>query len=167
MSVSEKHPPPCLTDYSYAEFCLPERRRHRAETPELRTGRKRCIDDERSSMSSDSEDLSDLEHQFGTDESSDDVTEASSLLPLVIPEKIRALATVFTDMIVPRVKRWIRSAHYITPPDYRIPLSKRPRTSNDQTSPIFVESHDPDSSTILVLPVDGYFRLACPFFVRD
>lgn len=55
-------------------------------------------------MLSDLEDLSDLEYQFGIDESSDDVIEVGLLLFLVIFEKIRVFVMVFMDMIVFRVK---------------------------------------------------------------
>jgi hypothetical protein len=101
------------------------------------------------------------------DDSSDDSIEESPLSNPVILRKTKGLATIIADWAARQVHEWINSARYITPPDYRIPISKRPRTENNAPSQIFIELQNSNSSTISVLPIDGYFPLACPFFVLD
>lgn len=154
-------------NHPQVEVSLPHRGKKSLQKSKQSIRRKRCRDDSSTSTSSESEELSDLSQYSAIDDSTDDSIEESPSSDSVILRQSKALTTTLVDWAVPRVHEWISSARYITPPDYRIPISKRARTANDAPSQIFIELQDRNSSNISVLPIDGYFHLACPFFVLD
>jgi len=63
--------------------------------------------------------------------------------------------------------QWKRSARYIPLPEYRLKGNKRTvRQRKQRRFDMFIETNDlSNPSLILILHVDGFYRLACPFFV--
>ncbi|KAK4174879.1 hypothetical protein QBC36DRAFT_33186 [Triangularia setosa] len=118
--------------------------------------------------STDSEETTDLENALDSDWDSDSSEETMPSQPQ--PSKdLENFARQLADQIFPALSHYITSAHYICPPTYRIRPQKRSKTSNGPSSrSILMETQDPnDASTILILRIDGYFPLACPFNISD
>lgn len=113
----------------------------------------------------DSEEASSLEDALDSDQDTDSGEDMTPPQPTLSDQTKRA-ARRLADQVLPEFSRWMVSARYIQPPEHRIPPRKRSRGSNPKPPSILIETQDPaDPSTILILRVDGYFRLACPFFV--
>jgi len=140
---------------------LPLRHRDRhGESLLSPAGKKRCrpeTDDDCSTT--DFEGVSDREDFLETSQDSD--SSDGAILPNH-SENMRRFALQCANRISPQLLRWMGSARYIKPPEHRIPPRKRTKRS------IFMETEDPNEpSTILILLINGYFRLSCPFFIAD
>lgn len=132
----------------------------------LPTGRKRHrFESDDDPSATDTEGSSDSEEGPKADIDGDWCRVSQTLPPKNTQELSRRLA----DQIFPLLHRWMDTARYTRPPDYRIKPRKRSKKSSSGTSPsILIESEDPaDPSNILISGVDGYFRIACPFSVQD
>ncbi|VUC32930.1 unnamed protein product [Clonostachys rosea] len=81
--------------------------------------------------------------------------------------------SVRTDLLqeaVPQIKEHTKRTRYVSPPDDRLPPQHRYKQANAQArGQMFYEQiQDPlDPSTILVRKADGYFHLACPFYISN
>src|SRR3569833_502724 len=157
---------------------LPLRGRHEYSTlssSPTGPGLKRCrADDEDDFSTTDSdEESSDLEDAIlESDEDSSDSLDDTAVPPR--PEQppseaVKGLAHRVVDWALPALARWKASARYIRPPEHRVSPRKRSRRSAKQPRrSVFIETQDPsDPSTILILRVDGYYRLACPIIAWD
>lgn len=131
-------------------------------------GRKRCRSESDDALSAtDSEEGSSLEEALKNDLDSDC---SGNTMPLQqgLSEDFKRVIHLLVDWIFPTLSQWADSACYIHPPEYRIPPRKRSRGLNGRSRSIFIETEDSDDpSTILILRIDGYFHLACPYFVSD
>jgi len=125
-----------------------------------------------------SDEESDLDSDFGSDSStnSDIGFQIDSGVPrenfnsyaLELGHDFRAAREGLVLSVDERLQRWKVSARYMVPPEYRIPPRKRARTCENKPRSIYLETEDPDDpSLVLIQPFDGYFHLACPFYVSD
>ncbi len=64
-------------------------------------------------------------------------------------------------------QKWKVGVRYIAPPEHRIPPRKRVRALESEPR-ILLETEDPDDPGLAVLQrIDGYFHLACPFYIAN
>ncbi|KAM7188551.1 hypothetical protein V8F33_010594 [Rhypophila sp. PSN 637] len=79
-------------------------------------------------------------------------------------QQYASLRRDLVEFIYPLFVIWMASVRYIIPPEHRL---KRPKKRTKRTR-MFIEETDPnDSSTILISPFDGYYHLACPFYLSN
>ncbi|KAK4201043.1 hypothetical protein QBC40DRAFT_279027 [Triangularia verruculosa] len=126
-----------------------------------------AIDNLSPSDSEESYDLEDaIKSSWDSDSSEDTALSRHRLSRELENTYLQDLMHQLADRAFPALSQWITAARYIVPPAFRISSPKRSRSSSDRS--ILMETSDPnDPSTILILRVDGYFPLACPFAVFD
>lgn len=87
-----------------------------------------------------------------------DILEADNALQAILPDLLRFCYN--------EVDRWVSSARYTVPPADRLPPRKRLMTSDLRSRSSLSEEMDPNDPQLVVISrVDGYFHLACPFYI--
>ncbi|KAJ6784276.1 hypothetical protein PWT90_03918 [Aphanocladium album] len=93
----------------------------------------------------------------------------SSLKNLIMQQSIRdrVLSTAYE-----RVREWIATVRYVTPPQDRLPPASRINTTSWFAEPESLARLDAAGATtreqtVTVFRPDGYFHLACPFYAAD
>ncbi|KAK0726389.1 hypothetical protein B0T21DRAFT_371478 [Apiosordaria backusii] len=163
-SAQRKFVPTRETRRDNTASALPLRCRHGYSTvaPTKRKRDRSESDDD--FTSTDSEESTDLEDALESDWDSDSSEETTPSQPQLSSD-LKNLTHQLADRTLPALTQWISSARYIPPPTHRIPPQKRSKTSRPT---ILMETQDPTSpSTILILPIDGYLPLACPFSISN
>lgn len=134
-------------------------------------GRKRCRPESDGDIErTDVGDGSDLGENLEEDEEDQDanLSRHARLSSPGFPEDFDNFTHLLIDWAFPLCRRWMGSARYIHPPEHRMPPRKRSRKPNETTRSVFIEVEDlDDPSTILILRIDGYFHLSCPFSISD
>ncbi|CAH0040221.1 unnamed protein product [Clonostachys rhizophaga] len=76
-----------------------------------------------------------------------------------------------TDLIqatLPQIRERMQQTRYVAPPDDRLPPRSRYSSSDSRSQMFYEQMEDPkDPNTILVRKADGYYHLACPFYISD
>ncbi|KAH7130910.1 hypothetical protein EDB81DRAFT_807674 [Dactylonectria macrodidyma] len=72
------------------------------------------------------------------------------------------------ESLYDKIQARLASARYDAPPDNRPPPRKRARTTDWKSQSGYLEEEDQDDPELVVVSrVDGYFHLACPFYVSN
>ncbi|KAI9149622.1 Cytochrome P450 monooxygenase astJ [Paramyrothecium foliicola] len=71
------------------------------------------------------------------------------------------------NSVYDKVQTWVASVRYTEPPHNELPSRKRAKTNHSPPSLVELQEDKEGSEFVVISHVDGYFHLACPFYVSN
>ncbi|KAF7553906.1 hypothetical protein G7Z17_g3309 [Cylindrodendrum hubeiense] len=145
--------------------------RHRGRVPPLES--ENSEDDEMASSESELDDSSSTgsDSEDGLDsEDSHSLCEDNTVggYDLDADHKFQSARGDMLGFLYDKIQPWMTSARYVAPPDNKQPPRKRARTTDCRPQSGYLEEEDQtDPELVVISRLDGYFDLACPFYVSN